>query len=92
MSLWGHVSARPNWFQEVKSCIVNGLIAREIVYWMEGLIWFVVILALASNNMHNLLSSGQVMPKKGILHFFYPQYFDMFSDLVTVQGINLLTR
>ena len=28
---------------------------------MEVLIWFVVILPLASNNMHKLLSSGQVM-------------------------------
>ncbi len=28
---------------------------------MDVLIWFVVILALASNNMHNLLSPGQVM-------------------------------
>ena len=28
---------------------------------MEVLIWLVVILPLASNNMHKLLSSGQVM-------------------------------
>jgi hypothetical protein len=79
MSLWGHVSASPNWFQEVKSCVVNGLIAREIVYWMEGLIWFVVIFSTCIQQHAQPTQFWASDAQKGhIAHFSTPNILTCF--------------